>query len=210
MKIIEKAKFSYPTWENKETEGDWLNRMNEINFLIANGMEPNHHLLDIGTGWLRCGIDCIKYLDKDRFFGYDYSLADIELGFTGIAKYGLEGKNPTLAVEKYFDAQKFSQEFDFAFANSIFTHLHPKAIMLCISNTVSVLKENGKFFATIYKEDSLTGFDDNPDGFFLRSTQPYSFYEEICKGLCKFTSIGKWIGSDAAYGQQMLLFERLK
>ena len=151
----------------------------------------------------------IKFLDSGHYYGYDPVEAYLRVGLAGVKKYGLDGKKFTIGVEENFDASSFNQKFDFIFANSVFTHLHKDDILKCVRETLKYMDERSKFFATFYREDNFSGCEDyGPGYYYLRSTQPVSFYENDFKEICKVEVIGQWEGSPHTYGQQMILFQK--
>jgi len=59
-------------WWREEIGGLW-EKIGELqfNFLVKNGLEPKHFLLDIGCGSLRGGIHFIRFLEECHYFGID-------------------------------------------------------------------------------------------------------------------------------------------
>ena len=43
----------------------------QFDFLVANGLRPEHKLLDIGCGSLRGGVKFVRYLQSGHYFGTD-------------------------------------------------------------------------------------------------------------------------------------------
>ena len=59
----------------------------QIALLTARGLQPHHHLLDIGAGSLRLGCKAVPYLDPGHYWGTDASLApDAARARSGIAR----------------------------------------------------------------------------------------------------------------------------
>ena len=52
----------------------------QMRFLIAQGMQPGHRLLDVGCGSLRLGSRAVEYLDAQRYFGSDLNEVLIRAG----------------------------------------------------------------------------------------------------------------------------------
>jgi len=123
----------------------------QFNFLLKNGLKPNHFLLDIGCGCLRGGIHFINYLDSGHYFGIDKNPKMLEGGRIELEEANLLSKNPNLKLTSNFDYSDFDQNFDFALAQSLFTHLKLDKIETCLINTDKVLKKNCSFFATIFE-----------------------------------------------------------
>lgn len=126
----------------------------QFEFLKRNGLAAHHLLLDIGCGALRCGIPIIRYLDCGNYFGLDLNSSLIEAARSELANEGLAYKHPQLLVNEKFDFARFGVNFDFAIAQSVFTHLDAKLISQCLVELQKVLKPGGKCFATFFRAPS--------------------------------------------------------
>lgn len=146
-------------WHRKAVGGLWeeIGKL-QLGFLIEQGLKPEHYLLDIGCGSLRGGVCFIDYLDVGHYYGIEKeesllrAARNIEL-----SKYGLEHKKPHLLLIDDFDLRSISQDvqFDFMLAQSVFTHLTPDMIELCLSRVMPRLRPAGAFYATFFEsEDS--------------------------------------------------------
>ena len=125
----------------------------QLDFLVANGLARSSKLIDVGCGCLRGGTQFISYLDDNLYFGIDSHLTlldagyDIELRALGLGKK-LQRSNLVCNSEFNFDA--FSTKFDFAIAQSLFTHMPLNQIKLCLSRLAMKMNPGGKFFATFF------------------------------------------------------------
>jgi SAM-dependent methyltransferase len=134
----------------------------QFEFLVTNGLTPSSTLMDVGCGSLRGGVHFVSYLNDNLYFGLDSndSLLDagynIELKSLGIQEK-LQRKN--LLCNDSFDFDAVSTSFDFALAQSLFTHLPLNHIRLCLSRLAPKMKPGGKFYATFF----LVG-EDHPFG----------------------------------------------
>lgn len=123
----------------------------QFNFMVEKGLKPEHYLLDIGCGALRGGVHFIKYLEKSHYYGFDNRESVLIAGRdVEIPEYGLEDKDAQLFNIGDFDLAEINIIFDFMLAQSVFTHLNPKQIKLCLSNVMPKLKKGGVFYATIF------------------------------------------------------------
>jgi len=130
---------------------DYLGKL-QLDYLIGNGLEPQHELLDVGCGPLRAGTHFISYLDTGKYAGVDKRDDVLEVArLVEIPRAGLEWKQPLLLASDDFEFEKLGRTFDFAIAQSVFTHLPLNSIMRCLVEMGKVLKPGGRFFATIFE-----------------------------------------------------------
>jgi SAM-dependent methyltransferase len=126
----------------------------QLAFLKAQGLRPEHRLLDIGCGCLRGGVHCVAYLAPGHYYGLDSNPALIEAGLTmELPALGLADRLPpgNLLVSDTFAFKDFGVRFDCALAHSLFTHLPEPAIRLCLLKLRPVLVPGGRFFATFFE-----------------------------------------------------------
>jgi hypothetical protein len=171
----------------------------QFNFLVQNGMKPDHLFLDIGCGCLRGGVHAIGYLETGHYYGIEKEAwllkagKDIEL-----KRYNIEHKKPNLRLTSDFDLSTFeSVQFDFMLALSVFTHLEPHMVDLCLSHVGPSLKSTGVFFATF--NESTSGDVEVGVPHELRKDEwkvvryPFSVFEELAaKNGLKAEYIGEW------------------
>jgi SAM-dependent methyltransferase len=148
----------------------------QFEFLRQQGLFPQHKLVDIGCGALRCGLPIIRYLDEGNYYGLDINASLIEAGKHELREEGLTSKQPHLLVNDKFEMASFGISFDFAIAQSVFTHLDMNLIVRCLVKVRKILKPGGKFYATFFLAPSpghitpikhepggiITNFDSDP------------------------------------------------
>jgi SAM-dependent methyltransferase len=122
----------------------------QFEFLVSEGLAPESHLLDMGCGSLRGGIHFISHLEPGHYFGIDRNPRLLAAGETELERAGVTGKQPTLVVRNDFSAEDLGQRFDFAIAQSLFTHLPFNSILRCVSEVGRVLAPGGRFYATFF------------------------------------------------------------
>jgi cyclopropane fatty-acyl-phospholipid synthase-like methyltransferase len=122
----------------------------QLEFLLQQGLLPGHKLVDIGCGALRCGIPIIRYLDAGNYHGLDINASLIEAGKYELAKAGLTAKSVQLVVSDRFEINRLGSSFDFAIAQSLFSHLDKPRIAHCLAETRGVLRPGAKFFCTFF------------------------------------------------------------
>ncbi len=124
----------------------------QFEYLKERGLEPEHYLLDVGCGPLRGGIRFIQYLETGHYYGVEKD-ADVleETRRVELPRYGLEHRRPTLVAMEDFDFRTLGQTFDYAIAQSVFTHLPLNNIIRCLMRMEDALNEGGRFYATIWE-----------------------------------------------------------
>lgn len=152
----------------------------QFDFLVSQGLLPEHKLLDIGCGSLRGGIRFIDYLEQGNYYGFDLSSEVIAAGRSKVKEAGLDHKAPNLFVNEeknlrfdFLDGQKF----DFLLAQSVFSHLKPPHIEECFANLGKVMYLGSKFYfthhpGTEYRARSSTDFE-YPHSFFAELAEKY-------------------------------------
>jgi SAM-dependent methyltransferase len=127
-------------------------------YLVDHGLQPEHYFLDVGCGPLRGGIRFIRYLEPGHYYGVEKD-ADVleEAARVELPREGLVDKRPVLVPMDNFDFPSLDCTFDFALAQSVFTHLTVNSIVRCLMQMERVLVPGGRFFATYWE---------NPDGKF--------------------------------------------
>lgn len=126
----------------------------QLDFLVNNGLQPHHKLLDIGCGTLRGGVYFIRYLNAGNYSGIDISPKAVEYGKRLVEQEGLSRKQPRLEVNKTKTARfkEFDDEvFDYLLAHSVFTHLKPEHIEECFHHIGRIMNQDSLFFFT-FKE----------------------------------------------------------
>ena len=53
----------------------------QLEFMRAQGLQPQHRLLDLGCGSLRAGIHFVRYLDAGRYYGLDHNQSLLDAGY---------------------------------------------------------------------------------------------------------------------------------
>lgn len=191
----------------------------QFEFLLERGLKPPMKLIDIGCGSLRGGVRFVEYLDKGNYYGIDVNKSLLDAGYgTELALKGLQAKLPcsNLLVEDRFRVSRFGVEFDFALAQSVFTHLPLNHVRLCLIEVSKCLKRSGRFYATFFEVPDGAPvekeFFHSPGGVTTYPhLDPYHYRQKdfswASEGLgLEFEYIGDW-GHPRA--QKMLCFTRL-
>jgi len=140
----------------KYVGGRWeqLGRL-QLEFLLDEGLRPEHVLLDIACGSLRAGVWLIPYLNAAHYLGIDKEPTLIDAALTHELPPAIRAvKRPRLLVDGDFAFEKFDARPDFALAQSLFSHLPPPAIERCFTNLRRVIADAGRFYATFFETDA--------------------------------------------------------
>lgn len=129
-----------------------------FNLLTTLGLRQHHSLLDIGCGSLRIGRLLIPYLNRGKYFGVEPNKWLVDEGISReLGETLVQIKRPTFLFSDSPDT--ISQPkiaFDFALAQSIFSHCGLDLIKGWLSAISDSLAQDGVLVATflIGKEDS--------------------------------------------------------
>lgn len=129
----------------------------QYHYLVANGLKSSDTFLDVACGSLRLGQYLIPMLDEGNYFGLDGNSDLIKLGKKEELYFDLiENKSPCFASNYAFDFSFMGgRKFDFAIAQSLFTHLTMRDIEVCFKNIPLVMNKGGsKFYFTFFEGDS--------------------------------------------------------
>lgn len=131
--------------------GNWdISGAHQLNVLVSLGLRECHYLLDIGCGSLRGARFVITYLLPEHYFGIEPEKWLIEDAIKyEVGQDFIDIKKPKFDYNDIVNLSTFNMKFDYIFAQSILIHAPKKWISKCFSEVKSVLKENGKFIASI-------------------------------------------------------------
>jgi SAM-dependent methyltransferase len=187
----------------------------QFEYLVEQGLAPHHAFLDVGCGPLRGGIHFIPYLDAGNYYGVDKN-ADVleEVRRVELPAHGLVEKRPTLVAMEDFGFGRLGRRFDYALAQSVFTHLPLNSIIRCLMEIEQALVDGGRFYASFWENErgkfNLADIRQNPHAVthFDRDFFHYDFptFEWICEGTSLSVEyLGGW---ENPANQRMLLFRK--
>lgn len=131
----------------------------QYHFLTAAGLSAEHRFIDIACGSLRLGQFLIPMLERGNYFGLEGEAKLVEAGLKKEMLFDIaEQKKPVFAFNYNFDFSSFAP-FDYAMAQSLFTHLTLYDIETCFRNLRSRAHEGSRFYSTFFEGDP----DQNPD-----------------------------------------------
>ncbi len=151
-----------PRWLNPIGDGDFESTGAEFldYFIRLGGLDPSHHVLDVGCGIGRMARPLTKYLTTGTYEGFDIVPSGIQWCQKNIAprhpnfrftladirnvEYNADGLVPASGYRfPYEDAR-----FDFALLTSVFTHLCAPEVDHYLSELSRVLAPGGRCLAT--------------------------------------------------------------
>jgi SAM-dependent methyltransferase len=190
----------------------------QLDYLRSEGLEPQHQFLDVGCGLLRAGLHFIRYLEPRHYCGLDGSEDILAAARVELRWADLEDRGAELLHTKRFEAERFGRSFDYALAQSVFSHTNINAINVCLQKIQHVLAPGGRFYATFFEDPAGTrgyGELEHPHrGGWVTRTTPYSdpfhYGFDLFQWLVEPTAleveyVGEWGHSS---GQKMLRFTR--
>jgi ubiquinone/menaquinone biosynthesis C-methylase UbiE len=123
----------------------------QFDYLVEQGLRPDHMFLDVGCGSLRGGVHFVRYLEPGRYHGLDIQQPLLDAGRKELAAAGLDPASASLLQDDAFRFGRFGRQFDFALAQSVFTHMPLNPIMRCLAEIERVLVPGGRFYATFFE-----------------------------------------------------------
>jgi SAM-dependent methyltransferase len=186
----------------------------QLDYLVAQGLRPDHRFLDVGCGSLRGGIHFVRYLEPGHYCGLDIQQPLLDAGRKELDDAGLDPASAWLMQDDAFRFGRFEQRFDFALAQSVFTHLPFNAIMRCLAEMERALSSGGRFYATFFQQPAPRLSTES-----LRQTEkitshpdrdPFHYDPEIFRWAVEGSTldvdlVGDW---EHPRNQQMLLFTK--
>jgi ubiquinone/menaquinone biosynthesis C-methylase UbiE len=165
----------------------------QFRFMVEQGLEPQHVLLDVACGSLRGGVRFVPYLDPGHYLGIDMHRKLIDAGVDKELGQKLVAlKKPEFVVSDRFEFEKFSQQPDFAIAQSLFSHLTRQDIQLCLRNLRSVARPGTRFFASFFEvqQPQKNADRSDPRGKFLYSRDQMGEFGAECGWRSRY--LGDW------------------
>jgi SAM-dependent methyltransferase len=166
-----------------------------VNMLVTkHQLQVHHFVLDIGSGIGRVAIPLGKVINaKGKYIGIDV----IEQGVKWCVK-NITSRYPNftfiytpLKNDLYRntgqDAATFTfpfenNSFDFAIANSLFTHMMPNEVQQYYKELHRVLKPGGKIYATFFIGNNINRYTSNPFFSFKVIKENYRLMDEQVTG----------------------------
>ena len=129
----------------------------QVSLLLAAGLRETHRLVEVGCGSLRAGRMFIPYLLPGHYYGIEPNRWVLEEGIKHeLGEDMLKIKQPSFRFVDDFSADGFGVEFDFALAQSIFSHTYPDMTLAGLEGISKALAPDGKIIANFVERDETT------------------------------------------------------
>jgi SAM-dependent methyltransferase len=151
-------------WGHRDYVGGWDSESwygigrHQYHYLVANGLRAHHRFLDVACGSLRLGQFLIPFLDEGNYYGLEGEEILVQRGLScELMPEVVALKKPRFSFSYDFDLG-FIDCFDFAIAQSLFTHLTIPDIEKCFRQIRRKAMSTSVFYFTYFEGDS----SDNP------------------------------------------------
>lgn len=164
----------------------------QYHFLVSEGLKSHHKFLDLGCGSLRLGQYLIPMLDKGNYCGLDAERDLVEEGIKSEMLFKVvELNQPKFIFDKTFQL-KSCPGYDFAIAQSLFTHLTLDDIQKCFHSLSSIANPGSKFFFTFFEGDEKGNNNKRSHPHKIWKYKFETFHEIAAKNGFKSEYIGSW------------------
>lgn len=127
---------------------DWWRGEYYLDYMVRHGVSPDQTILDIGCGYGRLTIPCLKWQSGGRYIGTEISSRRLELAREWIEREHLGDKNFQLICEKD-NSLSFLRDrsVDAAFVMSVFNHMPDRELDELLAGLGRVVRPGGKLFS---------------------------------------------------------------
>lgn len=124
----------------------------QMQMLLAEGLRPQHRLLDIGCGPLRTGCRVVPYLDPGHYWGTDLSGALMRKGHAEELTEADRARLPLsqLVEDGDFDFPGLPDDFDYILCFAVFTHLPMNHLRRALLRVSARFPRFEKFLFTVF------------------------------------------------------------
>ncbi len=133
------------------------------NYLLEQGLKPEHIFLDVGCGACRTAQKIVPYLHENNYYGIDRMPELIEFGLNEVFDHKtVITKQPKFSVNSEFDLSFVDKPIDYVWCQSLMSHLDITDIQKCLSNIKNISTQNTKIYFTYFQQHGKSR-DDNAD-----------------------------------------------
>ena len=140
---------------DKEIYGNPEDMQFHLEYMKTKGLQPESRLLDYGCGSGVSGKSFIEYLNENNYTGVDISNEAIKVACEMVSdNTALKEKNPDFKYIMNADMDSLKGcEFDYIFANSVFTHMPLEDINYMLKQLKSNIHKGSIYYATFCRTE---------------------------------------------------------
>jgi ABC-type polysaccharide/polyol phosphate transport system ATPase subunit/SAM-dependent methyltransferase len=161
----------------------------QFELLRQQGLEPGHHLLEVGCGSLAAAVHLLPFLEENHYWGVERNRALLEAGIQiELPRSGIAPERGRFLVADTFDLGEVPGAFDFALASSGFACWPFNDVARCIASVVRKLGPRGRFYATWFDNPDPANFDPivHPNGVTTHpDREPYHYPFGLIAAVCE-------------------------
>ncbi len=170
---------------------DWSEVAREqLDFLVDDGLQPHHTVVDYGCGSLRLGQHLIRYLQPGLYWGLDITDTFIQMGVAQLGYDLMEAKRPHLKIiSRGASEEARKARPDFVWCRAVLRHVPPAELNQFFDELMSVMAENTVAWVTGLGSDDVERLSG------VNWAYPDSLLEEHvrrCGGSAVFYSNADW------------------
>ncbi len=152
----------------------------QMGLLRDHGLQPHHHLLDIGCGSLRLGCKAVPYLDPGHYWGTDLSADLMQRGYEEELADPSRLPRAQLIEDPDFNFAGIPDTITHALCFAVLTHLPQPYLHRCLSQVRSRFPALEKLLFTLFLAPDNTATQRQPDGVVTHAERaPYHVSTEI-------------------------------
>lgn len=136
---------------DKDIFGKPEDMQHHLEYMKTKGLQPESRFLDYGCGSGVSGKSFIEYLNENNYTGVDISNEAIKVACEMVNdNTALKEKNPDFKYIMNADMESLKgYEFDYIFANSVFTHMPLKDINYMLKQLKTCIHKGSIYYSTI-------------------------------------------------------------
>ena len=141
--------------------GAWrVDREVQVRALEKLGLQPHHHLLEIGCGPLQAGAPLIRFLDQGHYTGVDISADRLAAAREVIRRFDLEERSPRLVLSDDFGLEQLEpRSFDRIWSFHVVIHFPLDLVARYMQAVAALLKPEGVGWFSAWVTPERTPFN---------------------------------------------------
>lgn len=145
----------------------------QMHILQEAGLQPHHHLVDIGAGSMRLGCKAVPFLERGHYWASDASLALMQQGRRAELPDPDRLPEDRLIEDAAFALPGLPETIDFAIAFGVFTHLPEPVVAAALASLRPRLNRVQAFLFTVFlRPAGAAGSLRQPDGVVTHDNRP--------------------------------------